>query len=997
MAPSLVSPILVGRGTELEVLDEALASLASGASATVLVAGEAGVGKSRLIAEAIPRAGAQGARVLLGGCVEMDGGGIPFAPLVEMLRALALETTGEELGKLLGPARAEIGRLVPDLDDGAHPHAGLEGDPARLLELMLGVIGRLAAERPLMAVFEDLQWADSATLDLLSLLVGRTADRRLMLVLTVRSDELHRAHPLRRLAAGWEQRRLVRRVDLERLGEAEVAALVEAILGHRPDGALSQSLFERSEGVPLFVEELLGAVQDGAIAGDFLPPSLRDAVLARVERLSEPAQQILRVISCAGPWAPEELLVTVAQMPEETLYPALREALTHQLLVVDPSGRGYGFRHALARAVIHDDLLPGERARLHRLYADALEDGAAGGDPGLDASSMLAHHWLAAHDLPRALSASVRAGISAARAAAPPVAQRHFELALELWSEVADAEQRSTFDHIELLEATAQATYRAGAGDRALALIDQAITELGFTGAPERRASLLAVRATILRDLGRDEEGAAVLEEAAALLPEEPPSRVGANVLGELAKAMLRLSQLDRSGELASRAALSARAVGAIDEELDANVTLGYSIARRADESGITQLRETGARARQEGRPWVAVRAFINLSDVLLDLSRYEEIPDVVREGLEIAEQAGLMRTVGAFLRGNLAEALMRSGHWAEALESAVPGAEASGVFAGMLFLLRAEIHALAGRAELAEPELREARMHLRNTSAAQFALPLATIDAELLRARGDFAAAGKAIDTELLRQTGDDDRYRWPAIWLGTRAAAEETLRARDEGRSAPAEARDRADHLLATAEAMETLTAAARGYRALIAAEHCRLRGDGELDAWAGAVEACRALNDPYPLAYAQLRSAEASVAAGEEDSATPVVREALGLARAMGADSLERDLEALARRARLPVEAAAPAPADAPAGIPEAGGDSDTFGLTAREREVLQLVAEGATNGAIAERLFISRKTASVHVSNILAKLDVSSRGEAAALAHRRGLVEVTISTD
>ncbi|MGH2892622.1 MAG: ATP-binding protein, partial [Solirubrobacteraceae bacterium] len=507
----------------------------------------------------IAEAGAQGARTLAGGCVELDGGGIPFAPVVEMLRQLGRDLPDDELDDLLGPARSEVGRIVPELDDGSGGSQPGERDPSRLLELILGVMHRLADERPLLLVFEDVQWADRATLDLIALLVSGGA-RRLLVVFTFRSDELHRAHPFRRMAARWEQQRLAERLELDRLDAQAVAAQIEAILRERPDGELVDFVFERSEGIPLFVEELLGAVRTGGIQRDYLPPSLRDVLLARAENLTANAQHVMRVASAASGWVPERLLALVAGLPEAELFAALRESVGQQLLVVDPSGRGYGFRHALARAAIHEDLLPGERRQLHQTYAQALEANPDLAGTGLDALTGLAHHWLAAHDLPRALAASIRAGNAVAAGAAPSAAQRHFELGLELWEQVPGATDEAGIDHAQLLENAALAAAAAGALDRGLALIEQARAELGTHAGPERTAVLQARRAQLLLDVAREAEGISVVEEVLALLPEELSSLAAAHVLTSLARALLRLYQLGRAGELARRALAAAEA-----------------------------------------------------------------------------------------------------------------------------------------------------------------------------------------------------------------------------------------------------------------------------------------------------------------------------------------------------------------------------------------------------------------------------------------------------
>jgi DNA-binding NarL/FixJ family response regulator len=990
VAPSLVSPFLVGRQAELGLLVNSLERAVGGEQATVLVGGEAGVGKSRLVHDLIDQARQSGTRALVGGCVELDGGGIPFAPLVDMIRALAGELSDEDLDTVLGSAREEIARLVPELEADPHAASGDESGPSRVLELILGMIGRLAAVAPLMLVFEDVQWADTSTLDLLALLVARASDRRLLVLLTVRSDELHRAHPFRRTAARWEQQRLVERLELERLGPQDVAAQIEAIAGERPDGELIEFIAERSEGIPLFVEELLRAVRDGRVDHDYLPPSLRDVLLARAELLSSSAQHLLRVVSAGGRWVPDALLATVAELPAPELNAGLREAVEQQLLVVDTTGRGFGFRHELARAAIHEDLLPGERAQLHEAYAKAIEDksGLAGSD--LDASSMLAYHWLAAHDLPRALPASVRAGRAAAAAFAPSAAQRHYELALELWLQVPDAQQRAGVDHVQLLEAAATSAARGGAADRGLALVDQALGEVGHDGDPEHRARLLVRRAELLVDLGRDEEGLTVLEEAVGLLPDSP-SQVSAQVLSIYARSLARVDQIQRSNDLAKRALEAAQAVGATEEKLEAQLMLAQSKVYGGDEEGgLALLREVQDEATAGGFRWIATRSYIGFSDLELMLGRFGEAIDAADQGLAAAEQSGLGRTAGAVLRGNKAEALFRSGRWDEALVACTPGAEAPGVFAGTLFLLRAELFAANGLHEQAELDLREARRHLRNSSAAQFALPLDLIEAELARADGALDRAREIASRALAREdTSDEQRYRWPLISFAARIEAERAIAARDIGGLDVSDALNSVNALHEEADRISAATPSDRGHRALVRAEHARALSEGEAEAWAEAVSTIREMNEPLPLAYALFRHAEA-LSAARDPGAADVATEALQLARGMGAAPLLEQIETLMRRARLWPLGAEATPGQDAAAVPD---EFERLGLTTREAEVLRLVADGLSNSQIAEQLFISRKTASVHVSNILAKLGVSTRVEAAALAHRRGLVQAS----
>jgi DNA-binding NarL/FixJ family response regulator len=495
----------------------------------------------------------------------------------------------------------------------------------------------------------------------------------------------------------------------------------------------------------------------------------------------------------------------------------------------------------------------------------------------------------------------------------------------------------------------------------------------------------------LLVDLGRDEEGLTVLEEAVGLLPDSP-SQVSAQVLSIYARSLARVDQIQRSNDLAKRALEAAQAVGATEEKLEAQLMLAQSTVYGGDEEGgLALLREVQDEATAGGFRWIATRSYIGFSDLELMLGRFGEAIDAADQGLAAAEQSGLGRTAGAVLRGNKAEALFRSGRWDEALVACSPGAEAPGVFAGTLFLLRADLFAANGQREQAEADLREARRHLRNTRAAQFALPLELIEAELARAGADLDRAREIVSRALAREdTSDEQRYRWPLISFATRIEAERAIAARDTGELDVSDPLKRVKALHEEAERISAATPSDRGHRALVRAEHARALSEGEAGAWAEAVSTIREMNEPHPLAYALWRYAEALSADGDHDVATAAAAEASDLASGMGAAPLLEEIEALMRRARLqPVEVET-SPAPETAAVPD---ELEQLGLTAREAEVLRLVADGLSNSQIAERLFISRKTASVHVSNILSKLGVSTRVEAAALAHRRGLVRAS----
>jgi DNA-binding CsgD family transcriptional regulator/tetratricopeptide (TPR) repeat protein len=952
---ALESPVLVGRRRELDRLSALLDRAAAGEPVVALVAGEAGVGKSRLVREVAGEARGRGMRVLIGGCVELGGEGMPLAPLVDMLRSIARTVPPDHLDECFGPARREFARLLPELDAGAAAGASPEVSAAQLYEHVHGLLTRLAASRPTLIVVEDLHWADRSTRDLLVFLVQTLRELGLMLLLTYRSDELHRRHPLRPLIVGWERMRSVERFEIGRFGRAEVAAQLRAIRDNPPASSFVKVVFERSQGNAFLVEEILAAVDGGADPGD-LPPSLRDVLLARTETVSEDAQRVLRAASASAPRVEERLLEAVAGLPEERLYPALREAVERHLLVVDPTGLGYAFRHELTRDAVYDDMLPGERVRLHAAYGAALTE-----DPGLlgDDSAVaatLAHHWYAALDLPRALAASVQAGRQAITAYAPAEALRHLERAMQIWPRVPDAAERAGVRWHRLGLMAADAAWSTGEFGHGLSIVDQVLADLGPGADPVRRAEAVERRAFLLRSLGRDAEAVGELSAALAELPAEEVTTAHVAVLATLAGSLMRTNDLPGAARTARRAVDAAVTTGAFAQQADALVTLGLAKGYLGDAAGgLAALREGIALAERHEMHVVALRGYITQSDALEMLGRHTEAADSARTGVALASRFGHARSLGAMLTANLAEPLIRLGRWRAASDLVTESLadDPTGMFASSLLLLRSELELWQGDTAAAERDVKEARRQFGTGTDVQFTVPMIFIEAELARVAGDLDAARRLFaPLSGLPLTGLAVRYLWPLIWLGARI---EVPAASDMARSLPAE------------------TPPARAYRALAIAE----AAGRDVVAWQEAVEALRIAEEAYPLCYGLFRLAEAQSLTAGIDAATATARECLALADDLGA-AVAADVRALARRARLRIEQSPPAVPDAP------------FRLTDREREVLALVAEGHSNGRIATTLFISPKTASVHVSNILSKLGVTSRTEAATTAHRRGLL-------
>jgi DNA-binding CsgD family transcriptional regulator len=351
---------------------------------------------------------------------------------------------------------------------------------------------------------------------------------------------------------------------------------------------------------------------------------------------------------------------------------------------------------------------------------------------------------------------------------------------------------------------------------------------------------------------------------------------------------------------------------------------------------------------------------------------------------MELATRVGLTRNFGAFLAGNLAEPLVRLGEWKEAeqLASETLAAGLIGVFAASLHELLGYLAVHTGRPEKALGHVREAHRQLGDSREQQFLQALVYIEAEARRADGDLDRAADLVAAGLEGGNAWSARYSWPLTWLGARVAADTATRARDRQEpTLPPASRPAVDDLDGQAP---TSFPAAVAYRATALAEQAREAGGPTVPAWEAAVSAWREGADVLPLTYCLFRLAEALCTAGDREPATQPLREAVRSARQLGAAPLLEEAVALSRRARISLEAGTPEPAPAaPVAAP--------YGLTDREREVLALVAAGRSNGQIATALFISPKTASVHVSNILAKFGVSSRIEAAGMAHRLGLVE------
>ncbi len=1017
-----VSPVFVGRGEELALLTEALGRAASGEPQALLIGGEAGVGKTRLVEQFVTTAERRDAVVAVGSCVEIGADGLPFAPFPAALRALG-RALPEEMAAACAGQEGELARLLPELGE-AHRDATDEHSTARLFELTARLLERVSADRAVVLVLEDLHWADASTRHLLAYLFRTLAAGRLMVVGTYRADDLHRRHPLRPLLAELDRLRTVARLELDRFSHDEVGRQLTGILAETPEPALVDEIFERSDGNAFFVEELARSLE---CCGDSsgLTESLRDLLLVRVEALPEHAQRIARIVAEGGSFVEHELLAAVAGLGEVELDEALRAAVGAHLLRPAPDNDAYRFRHSLVREAVSDDLLPGERTRVNRRYAEALE-----ADPALvrddERATRLASYWYAAHDAAKALPAVLRAAVEARRRYAYSEQLRLLERAMELWDDVPDAVRASLrpLDYAEVypgygcdpdntplryLDVMAEATVAAHFGGdrtRALAITKKAMRVLAAEADPLREAWFLVQRSRLVQALDKG-DGWAELATALELVRGLPPSPVQADVLTNVAswKALRRpgpeaLADSDRAVEYA-------RLVGDEYIELHARLTRGWLTADAGGvDDGLAEMYAVRERAEKLHLMNLLGRVSVNLPSSLEAMGRSLEAVAAADHGIEICHSHGLADS-GAWVYANQAQSLFSLGHWDQSEAAAASatrlalGQKGKGVAA----LRHTELAVERGNLAEAEDLLALVRKHFGHRDPQhQHLIDPVRHGMVLAASQGRLAEARTAFE-ELAE----------PGFPLGTQRYALPLLRTaamiEADARGLPAAEADRPALLALIRRCVKVLPALVpvwAAYGVFIEAELARAEGVDTPAHWARAAEAFDPLSRPYQLAQIHRRWAESLlIAPGGRTTATVLLHRASKTARRLGARPLAEAVDQLAARARITLDGSGTAPgADGgthPAvltGVPAGTGPGQprpdeedpaiaavaSFGLTPREQDVHRLVAAGHTNRRIAEELFISPKTASVHVSNILAKLGVSTRGEAAALAHR-----------
>ena len=666
VATRVTSSRLIGRSAELAELEAALADAAAERPSLAFVAGDSGVGKTRLLAELEQRAREAGTLVLAGDSVALGGDSeLPYLPLVAALRPLARAgdpALTEPLREAIAPLLPGAGAAAPD------PQPAAEEDrQARIFEGLLALLAALAEERPVLLAIEDLHWADRSTRAALAFLSRNLTDERVLVVSSYRPDELDRRHPLRPLLAELERDPRARRIALGPLSRDELSDQLADILGAAPDADLLERLWTRSGGNPLFGEELLAAGRDGRGA---LPDTLRGALMLRVERLSGTAQELLRLVA-AGERVDHPLLEETSGLEPRALRDALREAVDGHILVAQDDG-AYRFRHALLREVVADDLLPGERSGLHLALAQALER-RLGDGADAQVAAAVAHHFAAADDAPAALTAAMRAATAAEQVHAHGEAAALLERALELWDRVPDAAERAGADRVTVLARAADAAAALGDPGRQLALLEAAFAGLGPQPDPRRAAPILEATARAQRHLNRAKASIATLERALALVEasgdDDPPGR--AVLLAGLARARLLVAQSGEAVRVAREALQVAAAENLPPVEAHARNTLGCALATTgAIDEGAAELRAAIRIGREHDDLSDLAQAYNNYADMLHVHGRSDEARAVAVEGREAV--AGRRPIAVLWLDMAIAEIAFDVGEW-ELAETTLP------------------------------------------------------------------------------------------------------------------------------------------------------------------------------------------------------------------------------------------------------------------------------------------------------------------------------------
>jgi len=991
---------LAGRVVEQRLLAEILSASAEGIPAAVLVHGEAGVGKTRLVRQVTDDVRALGRQVLWGTCVRFGASSVPFAPVIQAFDNWALHVDPTIRSAVL-EGSDDLSIMLPAM--------GVRSADARLnrlLPVVDRVVQRMVERQPTVFVVDDLQWADVSSLDVLAYLVAGFRGQNLALVVTFREEDRPAGHPLN----GWlaDMRRLsgVSELALARLDEDQTAEQIAQILGRPPAGELVADVMQRSGGnaylTELLVRDLPGDARD---LPSEPPHALREAMLLRWQSLSEPARQLTRLLAVGGRPTTYDTLCPVAEgtVPVVDLPGLLGEAVDAGLLQM-LGEQTYWFRHPLLAELLVATFTARELMPVHAAYAAALEAVAATRPdlaPGLSAD--LAVHHEGAGQCDQAFLFSIRAADFAHDRHATAGEAKHLARACALWERVTEEVCGTTQDRIALLLRTSRVGEQAGVLENT-ELLDQALSLVDRHRQPLLASTLLAERGVgaWLHDPSNTRIRPELLE-AVRLTEPFPDSPERAIALAHLVTAELmelwdaripaRRTQVGGQVREAMEVAQRSGSGAALARALCCRA--GYLLEEHREREALMDAEESYLLARQDGEVSTLEWAAIWQANALVLLGRMGE---VAKLGQTVVKELFALGSTqwGCGIAATASGALFELGRWDDCQDLLREALSIS-----RIGIAGASVRQVAARLAARRGEVAVAQQHMDR------ALELVPIDfiglngrgimVELLVVGGESERALDLIRSVMADRPLRDDRDSdgQLLVW-GSHAAADVAERARD--RRNPDEER-LAVHLLDGLFAMAEASPFARApvtpeddqiwsaYRAITVAEARRCRGSaGQALAWERAASCCQTIGFRWFEAMSDWRWAQALLSDGATRMrvAEPL-RQAHAIALELAAAPLVEETVLLARLARIKL--------DEPDGSPPRHDDPDLPAalatLTSREREVLSHLVAGRTNSEIARDLSISDKTVSVHVTNVLRKTGTASRVEAASLARRLGM--------
>lgn len=974
MAERISCPTLVGRERHFQRISELIAD-ETDSHPLVIIGGEAGIGKTRLLHAVLDHARDRGAIVLEGACVPYAGLTLAYGPVIDAVRR---GPPGDSAGAALRR------RIRVALRAASMSSAAASVGQGRIFEEIITAIEDAAQQREIVFGVEDIHWSDAATGDLIAFLVPSLGTGRVTLVSTRRTDES--VQPLRPMLVELERSRRVARVDLEPLDIGDVGQVVAGILGDEPSHDLVIEVSARSGGNPFFVEELVAAARTGDVR---LPPSLGEILLARLSSLPEPVQELIRIMAVIGERSADDLVGAVMELDMDDLGARLRAARAAH--VIRPGPDGYAFRHALVREALYADLLPHERRDLHEAVARTLAAGRGGRTLSEAGHALaLAQHWDAAERRAEAIPALERAaGLAAASHAHADALQLY--LRCIVLSRGPSSRIAARLDQVDLRVRAAQSAFLAGDLRLAIKLAREGIALVDEERDPARSGMLHQRMCEYLWHDGQEGESLAMSERAYHLVPVRGHSHERVVAVSAYGSALTVVGRYVDALDVIEEAVK-------IAESLDDRAALAWALSVRGTAranhddlaAGMADLEAALTHARISADPDAQSMTYMNASFVIGRISSNPvRAIEVLEEWTELLRTGGLERGRGLWVAGIAGALHMDLGEWdrADSIMTAAEAAPSQGITRIELLQHLATLRMWQGRIDDSTRLIEEAIANATILVGQQMVGPTLCAKAEIEAWGGHADEAVRAVESARRRLLMPDDPLFTRRLYaVGARACADAALSQGDPSAASldGANLREYAaallvagryhDHPGLTARLPET-----QAFRAMAAAEVSRFDGRGGApDAWDDVARLWANRGRREQESYARWRLAAALLARAHRREAIAALEVAHELATAIGARILVDEVERLAASSRVRLPRARKTAAAPP------------LGLTAREIEVLTLVAAGLTNRQIADRLFISQKTAGVHVGNILAKLDVVSRAQAAAVAVGAGVV-------